>query len=138
MLISPASESDFSLIMRMAKSFDLDCEDVSWKQFVTAKQDNSIVGFGRLRVYPDCTEIATLGVSPGQRKSGIGSALAKELIRLGPDEIFVSCVIPDFFSKLGFEIVKQYPVVLQKKVDFCKSYNFTDDQVFIMKLSKKA
>ena len=135
-IIIPASEKDFPVIERLAKNFDLDREDATWKQFVVAKNDNDVIGLGRLRTYPECTEIATVGVIPDERNKGVGSAIVKELVRMAPSEIFVTCVIPSFFQKLGFETVKHYPPVLQKKVDFCKLYDFSDEQVFVMKIRK--
>ena len=136
MIVSPASEKEMPVIIHLAKKFDLDCEDLSWKQFVAAKNNETLIGFGRLREYPECAEVATVGVIREERKCGVGSLLVKELIRLGPSDIFVVCVIPDFFHKLGFKIVKQYPSVLQKKVDFCKLYDFSDEQIFVMKFVK--
>ena len=108
----------------------------SWKQFVVAKHNDAIIGFGRLRSYPDCTEIATVGVIPEERNKGVGTAIVKELIQSGPSEIFVACVTPNFFGKLGFQAVKQYPSILQKKVDFCKLYGFKNEQIFVMKIEK--
>lgn len=141
--ILPASETDLPEILRLAKSLDLDVEDISWKQFLIAKKENHIVGFGRLRNYPGpdnsglgCTEVATVGVIKPERNKGIGTAIVNELVRIGPSEIYVACVIPDFFARFKFEKVKQYPPALQKKVDFCKCYDFTDDQIFVMKLVK--
>ncbi len=142
-LVSPACEKDLPVIVQLAKSFDLDCEDLSWEQFIIAKSDDAIVGFGRLRDYPDpensgagCTEVATVGVIHEERNKGIGTSIVNKLIQTGPKEIFVTCVIPNFFSRLGFEAVKQYPTVLQKKVDFCKLYDFCDEQIFVMKMVK--
>ena len=137
--ISTASESDFAEIIQLATRFDLDTEGVEWGQFMVAKQDTSIIGFGRLRFYSgseQCMEVATVGVVPEERNKGVGSAIVNELIRKGPHEIYVTCVIPAFFEKLGFKTVKQYPSVLQKKVDFCKLYSYTDDQIFVMLLQK--
>ncbi|MFI5163646.1 MAG: GNAT family N-acetyltransferase [Bacteroidia bacterium] len=132
-LISAASESDFPVITRLAKSFDLDCEEMLWNQFIVAKNNNSIIGFGRLRSYTYCTEIATVGIVSEERHKGLGADIIKELIRSGPPEIYVTCVIPEFFGKLGFQTVKEYPSVLQKKVDFCKLYDFSEEQIFVMK-----
>ncbi len=134
--IVPASEKDMPVIERLAKSFDLDWEDISWKQFLVAKRENEIIGFGRLRIYSDCTEVATVGVIQPERNKGVGTSIVKELISIGPKEIFVTCVIPNFFSRVGFKTVKQYPSVLRKKVDFCKLYNFTEEEIFVMKISK--
>lgn len=135
-IVSDAIKEELPLILNIAKSLDLDCEDPAWNQFTVARQKGTIVGIGRLRTYPECTEIATVGVVSDVQNKGIGSLIMKELIRKAPREVFVTCVIPDFFSKLGFQLVKQYPSVLQKKVDFCKSYDYRDDQVFVMKFVK--
>lgn len=115
---------------------DLDTELLSAGQFLVAKTGGSIIGIGRLRSYPDCTEVATVGVVDKFRNKGAGSGLVRELIKRGPAEIFVTCVIPDFFKRFGFETVKQYPPALQKKVDFCISYNFKVSEVFVMKICK--
>lgn len=135
-VLSAAIKEELPLILQIAKSLDLDCEDPSWDQFLVAKNNGAIVGIGRLRTYPECTEIATVGVVSESQKNGVGSLIMKELIRKAPREVFVTCVIPDFFRKLGFQLVKQYPSVLQKKVDFCKSYDYRDDQVFVMMFTK--
>lgn len=134
--IRPAAESRQTELLRLANSFDLDVEDISWKQFLIAEKENHVIGFGRLRKYSECTEVATVGVIEPERHKGIGTSLVKELIRMGPEEVYVVCVIPYFFSHVGFHAVKQYPSVLQKKVDFCKLYNFTDEQIFVMCLRK--
>jgi len=134
--ILPADETDLHEIIFLAKSLDLDLEDILWQQFVVAKKKGGVIGFGRLRNYSQCTEVATVGVTPKERNKGIGTSIVKELIRIAPSEIFVTCVIPGFFRKFGFDTVKQYPSVLQKKVDFCKLYDFSDEQIFVMKLKK--
>ena len=132
-LVSSANERDMPVIEQLAKSFDLDCEKLSWKQFVAAKKNDTIIGFGRLREYPGCTEVSTVGVVLEERNKGVGTAIVKELIRMGHSEIFVTCVIPDFFRRFGFFAVQHYPSVLQKKVDFCKLYGFNDERIFVMK-----
>ena len=131
-----ANESDMLVIQQVAKQLDLDCKALSADQFLVAKSDNRILGFGRIRRYADCSEIATVGVVPEVQQKGIGTLLVKALIAKGPAELFVTCVVPYFFNKLGFKLVKQYPAVLQKKVDFCKEYDFTDEQLFVMKFTK--
>lgn len=134
--VVPAIETDLHEILCLAKSFELDLDDVMWQQFVVAKKEKSIIGFGRLRTYSECIEIATVGVISKERNKGVGTAIVNELIRIGPNEIFVTCVIPNFFRRMGFDEVKQYPPVLQKKVDFCKLYDFNDEQIFVMQFIK--
>ncbi len=135
--VLPASEADMLVIEQFARKFDLDVEAISGNQFLVVKDSDRILGFGRLRQYPECAEIATVGVLEDEQHKGIGSQIIQELISRGPREIYVTCVIPEFFQKLGFQMVKQYPAVLQKKVDFCKSYDFNDEQVFVMKMTKQ-
>lgn len=135
-VIAPATEKDMPVVEQLARNFDLDLEDISWKQFLVAKKEGRIIGFGRLRTYPDCTEAATVAVIEPERNKGVGSSIIQELIRTGPPEIFVTCVIPGFFTRLGFQTVKQYPAVLRKKVDFCKLYDFKEEQIFVMKVVK--
>lgn len=134
--IIPAAEPDIPEILRLANSFDLDIENLSCRYMLVAKKNNGIIGFGRLREYPECTEVSTVGVVLEERNKGVGTAIVKELIQLGPSEVFVTCVIPQFFRRFGFQVVKQYPSVLQKKVDFCKLYGFTDEQIFVMRIAK--
>jgi N-acetylglutamate synthase-like GNAT family acetyltransferase len=142
-VIISASPEDLPIIEYLAKGFELDCEDLDWNQFVIAKRKNDLVAFGRLRKHhsaekpqEDCIEIATVGVVAAERGKGVGTLIVKELISRSASDIFLTCVIPHFFEKIGFHIVKQFPSALQKKVDFCKSCNFKDDQIFIMKLKK--
>lgn len=131
--VREALETDFPRILEMARSYDLDLEDVSYSQFLVAVQEETIVGFGRLRQYPGCVELATVGVEPSERSKGVGGLVVQELIRRGPEVLYVTCVIPGYFKNFGFEEVKEYPSVLRKKVDFCKSYDYREDQVFVMK-----
>ncbi len=134
--IQSSIQDDFIEIAHLGKSLDLDTEEMNWNQFIVAKKQSKIVGIGRLRKYENCTEIATVGVVPELQISGIGTLLIKELINAGPSELFVTCVIPEFFKKFGFQATKHYPPVLEKKVDFCKLYNFNANQIFVMKLIK--
>lgn len=134
--IAPPLRSDMAEIECLAREMELDREDFSGGRFLAAKREEKIIGFGRIREYPQCVEIATVGVVKEERNKGVGSMIVSELIKSGPAEIYVTCVIPHFFERLGFQSVKQYPAVLQKKVDFCKSYDFKDDEVFVMKINK--
>ena len=143
LVIQVASQKELHTIKDLAKKLDLDCEDLDWSQFIIVKRKGKIIGFGRLRKYSynnnqpeECFEIATVGVIDEERKRGIGSIIVKELIKKAPSEVFITCVIPDFFKKLGFHLVKQYPSVLQKKVDFCISYDYKPEEVFVMRFTK--
>jgi N-acetylglutamate synthase-like GNAT family acetyltransferase len=131
-----AAEQDMPIIEKFAQKLDLDCENFHYKEFIKAQKEGQLIGFGRLRKYSNCTELATLGVLLTERKKGVGSAIVSKLIEIGPKEIFVTCVIPDFFKKVGFIQVKEYPAVLQKKIDFCKCYGYKTEEVFVMKLIK--
>ena len=128
-----ATAEDLEQILSIAQSLDLDVEFISWKDFVVVRKSGRVIGIGRLRKYETCTEIATVGVVEPERHQGVGTAIMRSLMAAVPKEVFVVNVIPSFFSRLGFVRVSEYPVVLKKKVEFCKLYNFTEEQIFIMK-----
>lgn len=127
-----ATKNEMPEIMLLARSFDLDCQDLYYTQFLFAEKNGRVIGFGRLIHYDSFTELATLGVIPQERNKGTGSALVKELVKGGKDIIYVVCVIPGFFARLGFQSVKEYPDLLKRKVDFCKCYGFRQDEIFVM------
>lgn len=134
--ISSPSESNYKEILKLSKAYDLDREEMDREDFLVALANDTVTGFGRLRRYPDCVEVATVGVVEALRNYGIGSAIVKKLIDSGPKEIYVTCVIPGYFKRFGFKRVKEFPDVLLKKIEFCHSFGYDEDHVHVMKLNK--
>ena|ERR1051326_9076356 len=128
-----AVESDLEEIREKAKQLDLDCSEMRYDDFVVACKANAIAGFGRIKKYSDCMEISTLGVVLSEQKKGIGSMLMKKLLDKLQQDVFVVCVIPEYFSRFGFMETKIFPEVLKKKCEFCHSFGYDEEKVFVMK-----
>jgi N-acetylglutamate synthase-like GNAT family acetyltransferase len=134
--ISTPSKEHYKEVVRLAKSFDLDREEMKREDFLVALSNDTVLGFGRLRTYSDCVELATIGVVEALRNYGIGTAIVKKLIENGPKEIYVTNVIPSYFKRFGFKRVKEFPDVLMDKINFCHSFGYDEDQIHVMKLRK--
>ncbi len=134
--VASALETELEKVLALSLSMSLDTEDFRIKEFLTAKEGDHIIGFGRLRTYPGFREVASVGVLAENRGKGIGSLVVNELVRQTHGEIYLTCVIPGFFSKLGFEIVKDFPPELIPKYDFCRSFGYSEDEITVMKFKR--
>jgi len=80
------------------------------RDFVVAKLNGAIVGVGALHViWKDLAEIRSLAVSPEYCHRRIGAQIVQYLLEesasLRISNVFALTYQPDFFRKLGFEIV---------------------------------
>ena len=132
--ISEAVPEDYIMIDALAKSMDLDRQNLHAEQFVVVRKGNQILGFGRLLKHDGFCEIATLGVTEPFRKKGIGEVIVRKLSEKTREDIFLVTVIPAYFSKLGFSEVQEFSDVFLKKIEFCKCYHFSDEEIKVMKL----
>jgi N-acetylglutamate synthase-like GNAT family acetyltransferase len=138
MIVRSAKAEEMEEIISKAGALDLDLSEARYDQFVVACNDTQIVGFGRLRTYPSCMEVATVGVVQAEQHKGIGSVVVAELLKRAGKEVFVTSVIPGYFSRFGFRPVKDFPEVLMKKLDFCRSFGFHSEEIFVMKFTPAA
>ena len=128
-------DDDMIVIRAYIKEFVLDDENLMKEQFVIAKSNHQIIGFGRLRTHSDCTELCTLGVIPEHRGKGIGKKLVEQLIqRAFATELFVVCIIPEFFMKFGFELVSIYPSSIKRKHSICTTHYVVKEKYSAMVL----
>lgn len=128
-----ASVSDFELIKGFIKQFELDNRELKNDEFLVAKQNNELLGFGRVRQHNNCSELCSLGVIETERLKGIGKRLVKELTNKSPNNLYLVCIIPDFFKPLGFTVVNQYPQAMQQKLDYCTSELVVPETYVVMK-----
>jgi len=115
------SDKQFQEICQLISEFRLDNRELHAGQFIAAVGENELVGFGRLRRHADCTELCSLGVIASQRRKGIGKALVKELISRAAGNVYLVCIIPDFFRPFGFKIVADFPSAIKNKLGYCSS-----------------
>ena len=115
--IRTATNRDMPAIVRMIGEFHLDYENLEPGQFVIVEDAGVMVGFGRLKPYPDATELGCVGVLHERRNQGIGSRIVDELISRGPKEVWITTDMPDYFRPLGFVEEAQVPHSIAQKLD---------------------
>jgi N-acetylglutamate synthase-like GNAT family acetyltransferase len=114
-------------------TFELDDRELNYSEFLVAKLNNNIVGFGRIRNYESSCELCSLGVIKPNRLQGIGNAIVKELILRATKPLYLVCIIPDFFKPHGFTIAINYPMELENKLNYCASHLFVPERYVVMK-----
>ena len=78
--------------------------------FIVAELNGSVVGCCALQiVWSDLAEIKSLAVDEANKGLGVGKAIVDTAIeqarKLGLQKVFALTLTPDFFEKLGFEII---------------------------------
>jgi len=121
---TPATADDIPFIRETADQMVLDPDDLAPEQFITVRHDDKIIGFGRIRPYKETYELATLGVVEEERGSGLGQAIARELIRRFPqDEVYVVSDLVEYWERLGFIRTDILPPELEtKRIEACEKY----------------
>ena len=130
------TENEFLQIRSYIQEFELDDRNLKQEEFTAAFRENQLVGFGRLRNHEDSTELCSLGVITTHRRKGIGKAIVKELIKRAEGSIHLVCIIPDFFSPFGFQIIDNFPASIQNKIDYCTSELVVPEKYVAMFLEK--
>ena len=119
------TDREFKQICLFITEFELDDRALEKHQFTIALRNGELVGFGRLREHLDCVELCSLGVVASHRRQGIGKAIVAKLLDShgyrNSKNIYLVCIIPDFFEPFGFQSVKEYPISIQHKVEYCTS-----------------
>lgn len=118
-VLNKPSVDEFKQICLFIKEYELDDRDLKQEQFTIALCDDVLLGFGRLRKHTNCLELCSLGVVAAFRNKGIGKALVNKLLENFTKNIYLVCIIPDFFIPFGFREVKEYPTSIQNKIEYC-------------------
>jgi amino-acid N-acetyltransferase len=85
----------------------------TFREFVVAvDEDDFVIGCGALRIYTEgLAEICSLAVDPLYQRGGIGRKIVERLIEeargLELTDVFALTLNPEFFGKLGFEVVNR-------------------------------
>jgi len=127
------NQSEFEEILFFIHQFELDNRDLKVEQFTAAFLDNELVGFGRIREHESCTEICSLGTLEAFRKKGIGKMVVGELIKRASQELYLVCIIPEFFLPLGFKIVDTFPADILDKINYCTGCLVVEEKYLAMK-----
>lgn len=135
-LISSYAERDRMLFRSMADIYE------KLQTFSVAEADGSVVGCFALEViWSNLAEIKSLAVDETKKEKGIGrmlvTAAIEQAIRLGVPKVFALTLEPDFFEKLGFEIVKKetLPMKVWSDCAKCPKQQNCDEIAVIKKVS---
>ncbi len=95
------------------------------QSFSVAEINSEIVGCCALQViWKNLAEIQSLAVSSDHAGKGIGKELVKNMIKeakvLETEYIFALTLVPDFFKKLGFEVIPKEKLPMKVWSDCAK------------------
>ncbi len=105
-LISSYAERDRMLFRSMADIFE------NLQAFTVAEVDGAVVGCCALEIiWADLAEVKSLAVDSANKEKGIGRLLVNAAIdqarRLELPRVFALTLEPEFFERLGFEVVEK-------------------------------
>lgn len=117
--IAPARREDMPVIEEAVGRMKLDAEDLQVEQFIVARDDGKMVGFGRIKPYGNGVyELGSIGVMEEARGNRVGVRLVEELIaRFPSEEIYITTDLVDYFMRFGFTPTASAPRVILDKVD---------------------
>ena len=132
-LISSYAERDRMLFCSMADIYE------KLQTFSVAEANGSVVGCCTLEViWSNLAEIKSLAVDETKKEKGIGRMLVttaiEQAVRLGVPKVFALTLEPDFFEKLGFEIVEKETLPMKVWSDCAKcSKQQNCDEIAVVK-----
>lgn len=127
------SDKDFELVKKYIADFELDDRQLKQEEFLTLHENGILIGFGRVREFPDFSEMCSLGIIPDHRNSGSGKTLFKALIKKAKKTMYLACIIPSYFEEFGFTICSSYPKEMQEKLNYCTQNLIVEEAYVVMK-----
>ena len=135
-MISIPDNADFDFIKAHIKKFELDDRVLKKEEFLVLKKENELFAFGRIRKHKGCDEICSIGVVEKDRRKGYATLLVKELIKTATQPLYLVCIIPEFFTPLGFKVVIHYPAALADKLNYCTNELVVPEKYVVMQYYK--
>jgi len=133
--IRNAKPSDMDKVFEIALKYDLDSNDMDYKDFIIAEDNNKIAGFGRLWKHDDAIELGTVGVVEEYRGKKVAEKIIKELLNRTDKDVYLTTLIPGFFEKFGFKMLDVAPPQsMIRKKEWCEGC--TKVGCTVMKLSR--
>ena len=105
-LINSYAEQDKMLFRSMADIYE------NLQSFTVAELNGKVVGCCALQIiWSDLAEIKSLAVDEASTNKGVGKSLVvaalEQAAQLGAPQVFALTLYPDFFEKLGFEVIQK-------------------------------
>ncbi len=134
--IKNCSDTDFLEVKKYIQLFDLDDRQLKQNEFVTACNQNYLLGFGRVREHKTCSELCSLGIIESERLKGLGKQLMLAMIEKAEQVMYLVCIIPHYFEPLGFTICNDYPIEIKDKLDYCVGSLPVEEKYVVMRRLK--
>ena len=138
-LINSYAERDKMLFRSMADIYE------NLQAFTVAEVDGNVVGCCALQiVWSDLAEIKSLAVDEASTEKGIGKMLVAAAInqagQLGLPRVFALTLEPDFFEKMGFEIIEKdtLPMKVWSDCAKCPKQRNCDETAVVKIVSREA
>ncbi len=118
--IGKAKKSDEAAILQVLQAASLSTNDVSYKNFFVARNNEKIIACARLFQYPDAvTELKSLWVDEPSRGSRLGHILIRTMLKtVKKGKVYVTNHpdLEQYYAELGFRHVATPPETIQKSL----------------------
>jgi len=137
-LINSYAEQNKMLFRSMADIYE------NLQSFTVAELNGKVVGCCAMQViWSDLAEIKSLAVDEANTNKGVGKSLVAAALeratQLGAPQIFALTLYPDFFEKLGFEVIQKDKLPMKVWSDCAKcSKQQNCDEIAVIKTVPRA
>lgn len=121
MLIRSVRPGDWPAVRDLAARLAVDYEGMEEDRFWVAEDEGRIVGQVGLKQRSDCLELVGLGTEPSRRKAGVGGRLIEALFSATDGDVYMTTIIPGYFSRHGFAPATVVPAGMAKDHAWCES-----------------
>ena len=118
---SVPTEKEFFEIEKIHKQEEISCFQMDKNQFLVAKKENKILGFGRIHKIEDVFSVSSLFVKKEFRGQKVSLKIFLKLIEKSKEQIFYfNCKkeLTSFYKKIGAVIIEDQPEGLWQKTKF--------------------
>ena len=136
-LISDHAERDRMLFRSLADIYE------NLQTFVVAEDNDRVVGCCALQIiWADLAEIKSLAVDDAFQGSGTGRMLVNAAVdyaqEMGVAKVFALTLVPGFFKKLNFDVVKKQdlPMKVWSDCAYCPKQQNCDEIAVIKKIKQ--
>lgn len=129
-------EREFEQIKQLVEELWLDNETMFPEEFRVLSDNGKVIAFGRLREYADVMELCSIGVPVEFQNKKFGTSIVKHLLSRAQRNVYLVTVIPDFFTRFGFERIEKPPAPIERKLQRCNTEFYVGKPYFAMKWEK--
>ena len=116
-----AMEQDIWPIRKLVFKAKLDPTQLVWQQFWVIASTQEVIACGQLRNFTGAQELGSLVVSSEWRNRGLGTYLAKHLVKQATQPLYIECLgkkLPQFYAPLGFVPISWQDLPKSLKIKF--------------------